>query len=68
MPERVQQLIPPPPPGFNTDMTWIEGYGGTAFDAVTLAGGLATEVIGYLLDRERAARVVLFQARDANAL
>ncbi|MCC6245887.1 MAG: zinc-dependent metalloprotease [Gemmatimonadaceae bacterium] len=68
VPERVQAMIPPPPPGFNTDMTWIDGYGGTAFDAVTLAGGLATEVIGYLLHRERAARLVLFQARDASAL
>jgi hypothetical protein len=68
VPERVQALIPPPPPGFNADMTWIDGYGGTAFDAVNLAGGLATEVIGYLLHRERVARLVLFQARDANAL
>ncbi len=68
VPERVQRLIPPPPPGFNTDMRWIDGSGGPAFDAVTLAGGLATEVIGYLLNRERAARLVLFQASDASAL
>jgi Met-zincin/Domain of unknown function (DUF5117) len=68
VPERVQAMMPPPPPGFNNDMMWIEGGGGTAFDQVTLAGGLATEVIGYLLHRERAARLVLFQARDANAL
>ena len=61
-------MIPPAPPGFNADMTWIDSNGGTTFDAVTLAGGLATEVIGYLLDRERAARLVLFQASDANAL
>jgi hypothetical protein len=66
--ERVQKLIPPPPPGFNTDQTWIEGSGGTTFDVLTLAGGLATEVIGYLLDRERAARLVQFAARDAGAL
>lgn len=68
VPERVQALIPPPPPGFNTDQTWADGYGGTAFDPVTLAGGLATEVFGYLLDRERAARLVLFAARDAGQL
>lgn len=68
VPERVLKLIPPPPPGFNTDQTWADGYGGTAFDPVTLAGGLATEVIGYLLDRERAARLVLFAARDAQQL
>ncbi len=68
VPERVIAMIPPPPPGFNADMTWIDGSGGTAFDQVTLAGGLANEVVGYLLNRERAARLVLFQARDANAL
>jgi len=68
VPERVQKLIPPPPPGFNTDQTWIGGSGGPAFDAITLAGGLANEVIGYLLDRDRAARVVLFAARDPQAL
>jgi hypothetical protein len=68
VPERVQKLIPPPPPGFNTDQTWIDGSGGTEFDALTLAGGLSNEVIGYLLHRDRAARLVLQQARDANQL
>jgi hypothetical protein len=68
VPERVLKLIPPAPPGFNTDEIWADGYGGTAFDPVTLGGGLATEVIGYLLDRERAARLVLFAARDAKQL
>ncbi len=68
VPARVQRLIPPPPPGFNTDQTWIDGSGGTAFDAITLGGGLATEVIGYILDRERAARLVLFAANDPKAL
>ena len=68
VPERVQKMIPPAPPGFNADMTWIDSNGGTTFDAVTLAGGLATEVIGYLLDRERLARVVLIAGRDNGAL
>jgi hypothetical protein len=68
VPERVQKMIPPAPPGFNADMTWIDSNGGTTFDAVTLAGGLATEVIGYLLDRERLARVVLIAGRDNAAL
>jgi hypothetical protein len=68
VPEKVQRLIPPPPPGFNTDQTWIEGSGSTMFDALTLAGGLATEVIGYVLDRDRAARLVHTAANDAKAL
>lgn len=68
VPERVQALIPPPPPGFNNDQVWADGYTGPTFDPVTLGGGLATEVIGYLLDRERAARVVVQASRDANQL
>ena len=68
VPDKVQRLIPPPPPGFNTDQTWIDGSTGTMFDAITLAGGLATEVIGYILDRERAARLVQTAANDAKAL
>jgi hypothetical protein len=50
------------------EMTWIGSNAGTAFDAVTLAGGLATEVLNGLLDPSRAARLVTFSARDANAL
>ena len=68
VPERVAAMIPPPPPGFNTEFTWIDGAGGTTFDPVTLAGGLATEVIAGLLDRDRAARLVLFEARNPSAL
>jgi hypothetical protein len=68
VPERVQKLIPPAPPGFNPDEIWADSYGGTTFDPVSLGGGLATEVVGYLLDRERAARLVLLAARDAKQL
>ena len=65
VPERVQRLIPPMPPGGDPQMVWMGTAGGTAFDEITLAGGLATEVIEGLLHRERLARVVLFRARDA---
>jgi len=68
VPARITAMIPPPPPGMNGDLTWIPGNAGTAFDPITLAGGLATEVTGYLLDRERAARLVLFKAQDPGAL
>ena len=60
VPERVQKMIPPAPPGFNADMTWIDSNGGTTFDAVTLAGGLATEVI------ERSARPRASRPRGAH--
>jgi hypothetical protein len=68
VPARISAMIPPSPPGMGGDMTWIDSNAGTAFDAVTLAGGLATEVLNGLLDPSRAARLVTFSARDANAL
>ena len=68
VPAHVSALIPPSPPGLGGDFTWIPSGAGTAFDPVTLAGGLATEVIGGLLDRARAGRLVLFNAQDASQL
>lgn len=65
VPERVQALIPPILPGGDQQFVWIGSAGGTAFDEISLAGGLATEVIEGLMHRERLARVVLFRARDA---
>ena len=64
VPERVLALIPPVPPGGDADNAWLD-YAGTALDQITLAGGLATEVVEGILERNRAARVVLFSARDA---
>lgn len=65
VPERVMALIPPVPAGGDGSLAWMGSAGGTSFDQVSLAGGLATEVIEGLLQRGRLARVVLFQARDA---
>jgi hypothetical protein len=64
VPERVLAMIPPVPPGGDDAMAWL-GYAGTALDQVSLAGGVATEVIENLFDRDRLARLVLFNARDA---
>ena len=64
VPERVQAMIPPTPPGEDPQFEWIASAGGSAFDEISLAGGLATEVIEGLMHRERLARVVLFRARD----
>lgn len=65
VPERVMALIPPAPSGGDPSLEWIGSAGGTSFDQISLAGGLATEVVEGLLNRERAARLVLFGARDA---
>ena len=65
VPERVMALIPPIAAGGDDALEWIGTAGGTSFDQISLAGGLATEVIEGILHRERAARVVQFNARDA---
>lgn len=64
VPERVMKLIPPVPFGGDESFAWIGSAGGTSFDQLSLAGGLATEVIEGLLHRERLARVAQFSARD----
>jgi hypothetical protein len=66
VPERVMALIPPVPFGGDNALEWIGSAGGTSFDQISLAGGLATEVIEGILHRERAARLVQFSARDAS--
>jgi hypothetical protein len=63
VPERVLALIPPAPPGGDQSLEWI-GLAGTALDHLALAGGLATEVVEGLLQRERTERVALFHARN----
>ena len=65
VPPRVMALIPPVPAGGDASIEWIESAGGTTFDQISLAGGLATEVIEGILGRERAARLVLLHARDS---
>jgi hypothetical protein len=65
IPDRINTLIPPAPFGTDGSEVVIRSAGGPAFDPITLAGGLATEVITNLLSRERAQRLVIFSSRDA---
>ncbi|MEP6833167.1 MAG: zinc-dependent metalloprotease, partial [Gemmatimonas sp.] len=65
VPERVLAMIPPVPVGGDASMAWL-GYSGTALDQISLAGGLATEVIEGIFERDRMGRLVLFNARDAS--
>lgn len=66
VPERVMKLIPPVPFGGDESLAWMGSAGGTSFDQISLAGGLATEVIEGIMHRERLARVAQFSARDAS--
>jgi hypothetical protein len=64
VPEKVLAMIPPVPVGGDASIAWM-GYSGTALDQISLAGGLATEVLEGIFDRDRLGRLVLFNARDA---
>jgi len=66
IPDHIPDLIPPSPFGTDGSEIWIGSQAGPAFDPVILAGGLATEILEGLLHRERAARLVLFHARDSS--
>jgi hypothetical protein len=65
-PDRINDLIPPNPYGSDGSESWIGTPAGTAFDPIHLAGGLATEVIGNLMHRQRLQRLVIFHARNAD--
>lgn len=64
IPARVTRLIPPSPPGMDGSEMWIPSQAGPAFDPLTAAGGLATEIVTNLLHRDRLARVALFHLED----
>jgi hypothetical protein len=66
VPERVTALIPPVPPGWDSDLTLIPTPAGTAFDPISTAHSLAQEIVDGLLHPQRAARLVSFNARDAS--
>ncbi len=65
IPSRIADLIPPSPPGTDGSEIWLPTAAGTAFDPLTVAGGLATEIVENLLHPQRAHRLVLFHLRDA---
>jgi hypothetical protein len=64
VPGRIPDLIPPAGFGSDGSEIWLPSLAGPAFDPLTLAGGLATEVVEGLLHRERLARAASFHARD----
>ncbi len=67
IPERVLAMIPPVPPGGDPTMDWVE-RAGTTVDQQAMAGGLATEVIEGLMERNRLQRVVIQHARNPQDL
>jgi hypothetical protein len=64
IPDRVLDLIPPVPFGYDGDLTLIPTPAGTTIDPIATAHSLAQEVVDGLLHPQRAARLVAFHARD----
>ncbi|MDX1674932.1 MAG: zinc-dependent metalloprotease [Longimicrobiales bacterium] len=64
IPERVLQMLAPESYGWVDGRTEWETAADPAFDQVSAARTLASEVVGGILNPARAARVVAFHARD----
>ena len=64
VPESLLRLIPPRPPGFQRTREDFRIRTQPVFDALAPAEAMADHVSGFLLNQERAARLVQFHARD----
>ncbi len=63
--ERIIQLIPPPPPGYDRDRENFKNNTGLTFDPLAGAESLAGHALSFLIQKERLARIVEQNARDA---
>ncbi len=65
VPESLLRLIPPRPAGYPRTREDFRTRTQPVFDALAPAEAIADHVTGFLLNQERAARLVQFHARDA---
>jgi len=64
VPERVLRILAPRPFGYETDGRGFSSAAAPAFDQIGIARTLTANVVGGLLDPQRAARLVAFADRD----
>src|SRR5690349_23532003 len=64
LPEPLLRLLPPRPPGYERTREDFRIRTQPVFDALAPAEAMADHVSGFLLNQERAARLVQFHARD----
>jgi hypothetical protein len=64
LPDDLIKKIPPRPSGYPSSIENFEGHTGPTFDPIAVAEAAANNTLNYLLDNERAARLIEFQARD----
>ncbi|WP_253187527.1 zinc-dependent metalloprotease, partial [Mucilaginibacter polytrichastri] len=65
LPEALIAKIPPRPVGYPSTVETFGGHTGVTFDPLGAAESAASTSLGYLLDAERAARLIEYQARDS---
>ncbi|GAA5523201.1 zinc-dependent metalloprotease [Aliifodinibius salicampi] len=68
MPEKIIELIPPRPLGYSDSRELFNSYTDPAFDPLGAAETAANMTMRLLLNKERAARLVDYKARDSNNL
>jgi len=64
LPEALIRKIPPRPTGYPATIEIFKGHTGPTFDPMAAAEAAADNTLSYMLDPERAARLIEFQARD----
>ena len=64
LPEALIRKIPPRPTGYPSTVEVFRTHTGPTFDPIAAAEAAADNTLSYLLDAERATRLIEFQARD----
>jgi len=64
LPDALIRKIPPRPTGYPSTIEIFRGHTGPTFDPIAAAEAAADNTLSYLLDAERAARLIEYQARD----
>jgi hypothetical protein len=64
LPEALIQKIPPRPTGYPSGIETFGGHTGPTFDPIAVAEASAANTLSYLLNAERAARLIELNARD----
>ena len=65
LPENLIAKIPPRPVGYPASAETFGGHTGVTFDPIGAAETAASTTLSYLLDAQRAARLIEYQARDS---
>jgi hypothetical protein len=65
LPEKLIELIPPRPPGYPRTRELFKAHTGLTFDPLAAAEGAAGATLYFMLQPQRAARLVEYQSRDS---